>query len=68
MQFVKDKFKKIVYNLEKCCKSAFRVKIFTKNVSKSIDENVLVNYNEATKTYSHVFDRMLQKGNLRWYQ
>ena len=27
-----------------------------------IDENVLVNYNEATKTYSHVFAEMLQKG------
>ena len=43
MQFVKDKFKKMVYNLEKCYKIAFRVIIFTKNVSKSIDENVLVN-------------------------
>jgi hypothetical protein len=33
-----------------------------KNFENPIDENVLVNYNEATKTYSHVFAEMLQKG------
>jgi hypothetical protein len=39
-------------------------KIGHKNSKNPIDENDLVFYNEATKTVSHVFAEMRQKGGI----
>jgi hypothetical protein len=55
---IEKSLKKAITRETKVQHSAKFMKIF----ENPIDENVLVNYNEATKTYSHAFAEMLQKG------